>query len=251
MKKVKYQAVEISNAASTAAGTYEHSITLDSGYDRCTGIILYDNTGTQNVQIGLDDKQGTILDLVHENLIGSTQKYAGDKRFLKLNFPVINGQALKIRQKLESAIGGSDVYTNIMFRLEKDEPETPKILNPRIRIQTLDFTLASGKQAGTWDFNFPLDSRYDKVVGINVENITSGSLSLFRTNYALYDSGKALLDPFMLYLVESHVDVNPDDKWLPVDIDIYDGMNSVVRVITKEATGSAHRSIIHALLEKL
>ncbi len=249
--RVKYQTVEITIPASRPAGTYEYSATLDSAYDRCTGIICLDASGYDTTQIGLSDNEETILDLCGRTLFVIDDEHHGKSKFMDLNFPIRNGQNLQIKNKYESDIaGGLDKYSTYVFRLEKDEDGTESVYNSEIKIQTLDFTLSSGKSASTYDYPIAFNSKFKKVKGIWLHNITTGSLSFYRSTIGIVDSGKILVHPVPVEMLETEQPVNPNDKWLPVDFDIHNGMNTNVRLITKESPGSDFRSIIHFLLEK-
>lgn len=249
-KNIKYQAEEFTTAASLPAGEYSHKISLDAEYDRCTGIVLYEGGVGTNMQFGLKDNNGPILDFVHENLLSVYPNMIREGLFLPLDFPIIKGQGLVIRQLLESANSASEKYTNVMFRLEKLAEGEEQTLSKRLRIQTLDLRLATNKAPGAYDFIFPIDGEYNKITGIYVESLTAGGLSIFRTNYGLYSNDKALFDPFMLYGLEPSNQVENTHKFMPTDIDVYEGMNLVVRLVTKQQTTSEHRSIVHLRLEK-
>ncbi len=120
--RVKYQKKLCTIPDGSAANTYEFPFELDSEYDRCTGLWVYefDSGGLSGARyIGLKDTNGRILDLAGHELL-ENNAVEPNKKFLNVDFKIIKGQGLTIMKKTTSAVSGSDYQLLFHARIEKD-----------------------------------------------------------------------------------------------------------------------------------
>jgi len=121
-RNLKYQVQEVTLANPTTAGTYETSFDLDTNYEKCTGLWVKAVVvgGLTNYMIGLSDNAGVILDLADADLMQAATSVAPDDKFLSVNFPIIQGQGLKVRVKVPTGQSTGSAFTlEVHARLER------------------------------------------------------------------------------------------------------------------------------------
>lgn len=108
-RKLKYQVQEVTLTNPTVAGTWETDFELDTNYTRCTGIWVKAVAvgGLSNYFIGLSDTSGVIIDLCDADLMQAATSVAPDDKFISCDFPIIQGQGLKIRVKNTASTGSA------------------------------------------------------------------------------------------------------------------------------------------------
>lgn len=121
-KEVFYQTETINYAAATPAATLYKEITLNSSYERCTGVALFESKtgGISTYRIGIDDKDKQYFSSTHKDLYVSSPQ-AGqqeENRFLKTNIKA-GGHKIKIGTQLPEVLS-SDLEYDIVFKLERN-----------------------------------------------------------------------------------------------------------------------------------
>jgi hypothetical protein len=122
-KEYFYQSETINYNSGTTARTLFKEIILDSAYDRCVGIAVFESKsgGIASYRIGVDDKDKQYISAVHKDLLIS-DKTAGmepEKRFLPVNIKA-GGHKIKIATALPVDLV-SDLEYDVVLRLERDE----------------------------------------------------------------------------------------------------------------------------------
>jgi hypothetical protein len=122
-KEYHIQSETVSLPAGTAAGTKRKNVTLNSSYERCIGIAVFEckNGGGSGVyRIGLDDKDNQIISTVHKDLLIS-DKAAGMKiedRFMKQNIKA-DGHKVQVSTAIPDVLA-SDLEYDIAFLLVRE-----------------------------------------------------------------------------------------------------------------------------------
>jgi hypothetical protein len=120
-KEFYYQTETINYPAATSARTMTKEVILNSSYERCVGIAVFESRGggLPMYRIGLDDKDQQYISAVHKDLLAS-DKAAGmetSKRFLPLN---IKAGGHKVKVNTELPWDTTDVLEyDIVFLLER------------------------------------------------------------------------------------------------------------------------------------
>ncbi|MFD3001438.1 hypothetical protein ACFS7Z_13785 [Pontibacter toksunensis] len=113
----KNQTVTVVLPAGTPAGVHEVTEILDTQYQQCVGVAVYEtsNGGVPNYKIGLRDDTQTYQMNTHRDDWVSSTDVAPDERYKSLDLPV-NGSRLTIRTQLQAALT-SELSYDIVFRL--------------------------------------------------------------------------------------------------------------------------------------
>lgn len=88
----------------------------------------------------------------------------------------------------------------------------------------MEVTLATTSTANTREVSFPVDTSFKKIKGIRIVEITDGD-QVDDYDVGLKSKDGNLIDPVNKTVLESSDAVAPDDKFLSLDAEIYDGMN--------------------------
>lgn len=120
-RNTKIQVKEVTIANPTAAGTYETTFELDTNFQRCTGMWVkaVSTGGLTNYFIGISDNNGVIVDLSDADLMQAGTEVAPDLKFLSVEFPIMQGQGVKIRVKTEATTSAA-FKLEVHARLERD-----------------------------------------------------------------------------------------------------------------------------------
>lgn len=122
-KEQFYQTETIKYPAGTTARTMTKEVILNSSYERCVGIALFEssNGGLTTFRVGLDDKDKQYISAVHKDMLKSDPG-AGlnmEERFLKINIKA-NGHKVKVNTELPYDTTAVLEY-DIVFLLERDK----------------------------------------------------------------------------------------------------------------------------------
>lgn len=122
-KEYFYQSETINYNAGTTARTLFYEIVLNSSYERCAGIAIFEskNGGIAAYRIGVDDKDKQYISAVHKDLLISNSAAGMEtiKRFLPVNIKA-GGHKVKIATVLPVDLV-SDLEYDVVFLLEREE----------------------------------------------------------------------------------------------------------------------------------
>ncbi len=118
MNDVKYQSKTIVIPQEAASGLQEFDVTLDTSHQRCTGVVMYENSnGGTNYQLGLADDDNTYHHMTNKRDWSAADSVPLNERYKNVAIP-IKGTKLKIRVKTD-AVTNSPLSIELVFRLEK------------------------------------------------------------------------------------------------------------------------------------
>lgn len=116
---IYYQSETISYATGTTAKTLRKDITLNSSYERCVGIALFESKsgGIPTYRIGIDDKDKQYISAVHKDMLRSSPQAGLDmnNRFLAMNIKA-EGHKVKVSTELPADLT-EDIEYDIVFKL--------------------------------------------------------------------------------------------------------------------------------------
>ncbi len=122
-KETYYQTEKVSYPVGTSARTMTKEVTLNSSYERCVGIALFENKngGLSCYRVGLDDKDQQYISAVHKDMLKSDPGAGLDmnNRFLAINIKA-NNHKVKINTELPYELTDVLEY-DMVFKLERDE----------------------------------------------------------------------------------------------------------------------------------
>jgi hypothetical protein len=121
MENIKYQTVDVKQAAGTVKGKYTESVELDSNFDFCDGVQAIDilNGGITFYSIGLEDKNNTYQNVTHKSDWNSSTSTPINHRYKSIFIPVVRGDKVDIRTQVESDLV-SELHYQLIFRLRKN-----------------------------------------------------------------------------------------------------------------------------------
>ncbi|MBR8534420.1 hypothetical protein KDU71_02525 [Carboxylicivirga sediminis] len=120
-KEYFIQSETISFATGITAGTRRTEVVLNSAYERCIGVAIFETKdGGGPYRIGLDDKDKQYISVVHKDMLISSPA-AGMKiedRFLKQNIKA-GGHKVQISTAIPANLA-SDLEYDFVFLLERE-----------------------------------------------------------------------------------------------------------------------------------
>ncbi len=122
MKEIHYQSETIQYATGQAPMTLFKEIILNSAYERCIGIAVYESKtgGIPTYRIGLDDKDKQYISAVHKDMLKSSPMAGlnAKDRFMVMNIKA-EGHKVKIATVIP-AILTEDLEYDIVFLLQRE-----------------------------------------------------------------------------------------------------------------------------------